>query len=192
MPASLALPILFDAVIARFAADAAAGDPPLAPVPNVFGWREPAKLRRASHRIVWVPGDDATGAAAAEIGPARQPGRNPRPLATVYELATVYVEALDVNAPEDERAQYEAARELFDLWWRAVHLAAYGTVTLRALAWVNATKERRAGAALRAVLAIEAPVVDLPAAIAPADTSALIEVEILDHAETMETAPPAP
>jgi hypothetical protein len=189
MAVVLALPRLYDAVVARFAADAAAleQDPPAVPPAQPFGWRAPAQQPRGA-RIVWVPGDDSSGD-LGELGPAKQPGRDPaRPLATLGELFTVYLEAHDGSAPENERAQYQATRELFDAWWRAVYLAAHGTVTVEDARWMTARKERRFGATLRVLASVEAMVPDAPYAYAPLDTRAVIDVEELDHAEQMQTA----
>lgn len=176
MTVVLALPRLYDAVVATFAADAAPGEA----IPQAFGWREPS--RRGALRIVWVPGDDASGD-LGELGAARSPGRDPRPLATVRELATVYLEAADSSAPENERAQYVAARLLFDAWLRAVYLAARGTFVVLSSAWVIDKKERRYGATIRVVLAIEAMVPDAPSTLAEY-LRAEIETSLLDVDET--------
>lgn len=183
MAVILALPKLLDDVTARFAAEGTL-------VPMKFGWRESAKHKTTVSRIVWKPGDPSGKAGA--LGPARQPGRNPRPLATLAELFTVRIEAVDVTDPELERAQYQAARELFDAWWRAVYLAARGTVEVVSISWDESKNERRYGAALVVVCSIDAMIPDEPAAIAPADTRAVIEVEELDHEESWETAPAPP
>ena len=176
---TLALPYLFDAVAARFAAEGTS-------VPMVFGWREPAQRPATLPRIAWVPGDDGKVGA---IAPARQPGRNPRPLATLVELVTIYVEADDPAALTNERAQYIAARSLFDALYRAVYLAARGIFALVDLRWVDARKELRRGATLRAVFSIEAVLADEPVAVAPAGVRAVIDVVELDVTETIETAP---
>lgn len=186
----LAVTHLFDEVVARMDADAAAQDPPVAPVPQVFGWREPARQPHAP-RIVWVPGDDESGD-VGELGPARNPGGNPRSLGTLHELVTVYIEAVDPSAHENEIAQYVAARLLLDAWLRAVYLTAHGAYSIERTQWVNTRKERRYGATLRVLLSVEAVIPDEPAVLAPTDTRALIDVEELDVTETMEAAPEAP
>lgn len=188
----LAVPKLFDDVVARFALDAAMQVPPTMPVPNVFGWREPAR-RGVSLRVVWVPGNDANGD-LGELGAARNPGRNPRPLATLDELVTVYLEAFSgatAAIAENERAQYQAARELFNAWWRAVYLAARGTVALVSANWVIDKNERRFGATIRALVSVQAPVLDKPSTIAPVDARAEIDLSELDVTETMRSGPVA-
>lgn len=190
MTTDLALPLLYDAVRTRMDADTLALDPEATPVPQPFGWREPAK-RTGTMRIVWIPGDDESGD-LGEFGAARNPGRNPRSLATLRELFTVYIEAVDPSAPESELAQYTATRLLFDAWLRAVHLAAHGTFTIESTGWVIEKATRRYGATLRVLGSIEAMVPDAPLAVAPVDTRALIDVEELDVTEQMEAAPPAP
>jgi hypothetical protein len=182
MAVIFALEHLFTAVKARMDADTLAEDEEATPVPHVFGWREPAKHRASTHRIVWVPGDDRTGE-LGEVAPARNPGGNPRSLATVRELFTVYIEAQDPSAAENEATQYHATRLLFDAWVRAVYLAARGTYALSKPTWVIDKKERRHGAAIRVLGTIEAMVPDTQheEVIAVAE----IDVEMLDHEETM-------
>lgn len=174
----LALPNLFDAVVARFAAEGTA-------VPNLFGWRTPPQKLVPTSRICWVPGDEDT---LGEVLPARFPGANPRSIATVGELFTVWIVASDPDPTrrEDERAQYQAARELFDTWYRAVYLAAHGTFRVDSANWVVEKKERRFGAAIRVVVVIEAMVPDTEFPTAPVDTKASIDVEVLDVSENEE------
>lgn len=190
MAVVLALPKLVDDIDAILAADAAAADPPVDPVPSSFGWRAPAQRNGVSHRIVWVPGDDESLDVGALESP-RQPGRNPRPLWTLGELFTVYLEAVDPADLVNERAQYVAARLLFDTWARAAYRAARGTLAFRSIRWVGSAKERRYGAALRVVGTIEAMVPDAPSEIAPVETTAEIDVEELGVTETI-TAPEEP
>ncbi len=185
MSTILALTKLYDDVVARMDADALAAGATV--VPQAFGWRSPAQQPRAP-RIVWVPGDD-TGGALGDVRAARSPGRNARPLVTLGELFTVYLEAVDTTAPEDERAQYQAARELFDAWLRAVYLAARGTFQIRAASWVIERKERRYGATVRVLGEIEAMVPDAAFGVAPVDTRGEIDVDELDASETL-TPPP--
>lgn len=163
MSVTLALTSLYDAVVSRMAAEGYGEEQP-------FGWREPAK-RLAGRRVVWVPGDDDE---VGEVGAPKKPGRNPRPLWTLFELCTLYVEAFDTDAPEDERAQYQAARELLDALLRAIYLEGHGTVTVSDLRWVSDKNVRRAGAALRLVITVEAMVPDVtdPTVTAASETSA--------------------
>lgn len=169
-----ALPKLFDDVVARFLAEGLA-------VPNLFGWREPTKKIEPGKRIVWYPGDPQGD--LGELGPARYPGRNSRPLATLYELFTVEITTNDSAAPENERAQYLAVRALFDSWYRAVHLAAVGTFKIISNEWVITKKERRHGACIRVVASIEAMIPDAEITSAPVDTGADIDVDSLDVSE---------
>ena len=135
-----------------------------------FGTREPAK-RDALPRIVFVPGDDSD---VGEIGPVVKPGRNPRPLATLRELVTVYVEGFDSTAglAENERAQWKATRLLFDAFVRAVYLAAFGTYEIRSTKWLNERSTRRHGYSIACVLSVGSMVPDAPAALAPVNVSA--------------------
>jgi len=148
------------------------------PPPNKFGSREPAHRDGKSSRIVWVPGNDESGD-VGKMGPARQPDRNPRPLMTIGELVTVYVEGYDATAPEDQRKQYEITRILADAFLRAVYLAAHGTFEVLAISWVRGEKGkglRQHGAALRFLIAVDAMVPDAPLAIAvPEDLDVDVE-----------------
>jgi hypothetical protein len=163
---TLALEKLFDDVVARFTAEGVA-------VPNTFGWREPPRHGPTS-RICWVPGDP-TGS-AGEDAPPKYPGRNPRPLATLRELFTVYITGADLtpNLKESERAQWKATRLLYDVWRRAVYLAAYGTMTIREVRWAVDHNERRYGATLIVVSSLEAMIPDTEQTSAPIDTAAHI------------------
>lgn len=172
----LALPKLFDDVIERWEDEEYE-------VPNVFGWRKPAQRQGYTQRVVWVPGDDSSGN-LGEFGPARYPGRDPRPLATLHELATIYVEGFDQSAPEDERAQYQAARVLFDAWWRAVYLAGFGNVALLEAAWHSERVERRHGATIRVLLSVDAMLPDLPATTENLKGVA-IDLAELDHSQEL-------
>jgi hypothetical protein len=174
---TLALENLFDAVVARFAAEGTV-------VLSVFGWRTPAE-QTVTARVAWVPGDLAGN--LGEVGGAKQPGRNPRPIATLFELFTCTISAFDASAPNDERLQYKATRLLFDAWLRAVYLAARGTFKLKSQNWIIDKTQRRHGTALQVVCAIEAMVPDEAFGVAPADTRAVITVEELDVSETFET-----
>jgi hypothetical protein len=142
----------------------------------VFGWREPEKHALGPNRIVFVPGDPS-GAIGTTTG-ARQLGRNPRPLATLNELFTVYIASADATAPDVELAQYKATRVLRDVWYRAVYKAAHGTFAIRSETWIEAAKERRYGAALRIVLELQAMVPDTTQELAPVDTAANITVQL--------------
>lgn len=172
----LALPKLYDDVVARFEAEAPGA------VKQSFGWREPPK-QRVGPSIVWVPG--APGGSIGKIGPARNPGRNPRPLGTLEELFHVFISGHAPSAHEDERAQYQAARELFDAWYRAVYLAARGTFEVLSNDWqaVGVVNQRRHGAAIRVVCTIQAMVPDQVFEAAPVDTVAEINVDELDVSE---------
>jgi hypothetical protein len=174
----LALLMLYDAVVARFALDGTA-------TPNVFGWRSSAQQMTTGKRIVWIPGDP-NGNAGSVIS-ARNPGRNVRPLATLEELFTVEISAMDIATPENERAQYEATRLVFDAWYRAVYLAARGTFRVISDEWVTDKKERRYGATMRIVCAIEAMIPDAVQTEAPVDTHAEVDVLELDETDTFTT-----
>lgn len=179
MSVILALPRLYDAVVARFAADGLS-------VPNLFGWRTPPQKYTLGNRICWIPGDTDSGD-LGETLPARYPGRNPRSLATLGELFTIEIIASDPDLTklEHERVQYQAVRELYDAWYRAVYLAAYGTFAVQSSTWMIEKKERRYGAAIRVVCSIEAMIPDAPLTdVSPAAatvTTTQLSLSEIDH-----------
>src|SRR5690606_5258632 len=135
----LALPDLYDKVKAFFEEE----EPDLG-VAVAFGWKAPqrqdAQGSGRGNRIVFVPGD-ATGALGMLAAP-KYPGRNPRPLATLNELFTVYIWGWDASKEADELAQYTAARLLYDAWYRAMYHVAHGVFQVVSQAWVNPTATR--------------------------------------------------
>jgi hypothetical protein len=177
MTTILALPYLFDVVVARFADEGTA-------VPNLFGWRAPElKDPAGKPRIAWVPGDDESGE-LGELSSPKQPGRNPRSLATLDELFTVKLWGDDSSDPENERKQYQATRELFDAWWRAVYLAMPAKVKVVSANWIVDKKVRRAGAAIKVVCSIEAMVPDEAYEVASTSAHAAVDTTELDNTET--------
>jgi hypothetical protein len=179
MADTLALEQLFTDVVARFAGDGTS-------CANFFGWRAPAQ-QVVGNRIAWVPGDPA--GSVGQDGPARNPGRNPRPLGTLRELFHVIISSSDPSAPETELLQYRATRLLRDAWHRAAYLSARGTFQIRSEAWVIDKLERRFGTALLLVCEIESMIPDEPLASAPVDTVAVIAVSELDQTETFTVSP---
>ena len=176
---SLALPLLFEQISARFAREGSAAV-------FAFGWREPSK-RTKDLRVVFVPGDDGD---VGELAVARQPGRLPRPLATLEELVTVYLEAFDPSSAENELVQYTSARLLFDAFTRALYHAARGTFSMRSIRWVDNPNERRHGATMRLVIALDAMVPDLPAStVAPTVSENETAVLTATNTDSTEDAP---
>lgn len=181
----LALELLYDAVVARFTAEGPAN------VSQPFGWREVAK-QRVNARIVWVPGNPI--GAVGRVGPARNPGGDPRSIGTLLENFYVVISAQDPTAPENERLQYRATRLLRDYWYRAIYLAARGTFTIESEEWLVDKLERRYGTALRVIGSIQSKIPDeapdgLDYELAPDDTEAEIENSELDNTETITAAP---
>jgi hypothetical protein len=182
MADTLALERLFDAVATRFTVEGTAAD-------NVFGWRARSLQREdGKSRVAWIPGDPS--GAAGSVTAAKQPGRNPRPIATLEELFTVEIIGVDPNAGEDERAQWKATRLLRDAWHRAVYLAAHGTFTIKSEVWVDDKTQRRFGTMLRIVATIEAMVPDEPLATAPVSTRAVLQLDELDQEEELDVGDP--
>lgn len=188
----LALEKLYADVVDRFVAEgtlAATQAATEAAMP--FGWREENKQLKAPNRIVWVPGDPA--GSLGEVGAPRFPGRVPlRPMGNLVELFTCYLSAQDATAPENELAQYRAARLLYDAWYRALRLAATSTVEVTSSRWVTDKKERRFGATIQAICRINSMIPDAKATLAPVDVAAVITPEMLDQTDPDLTIDPAP
>jgi hypothetical protein len=170
MADTLALERLFKAVVKRFGDEGTE-------VPNLFGGRKPAERGGSQNRIVWVPGDPS--GAAGELVGARQPGRNPRPIATLLEMFTVYVEGRDVvNMDlENELAQYKATRLIFDAWYRAAYLSARKLLVVKSASWMVDRTVRRHGATLRVVCTVEAMIPDVAYEVAE-DVEAVVDLQL--------------
>lgn len=168
----LALDLLFDGIVAVFAADAA---PNPSRVSIVFGWREVAKQINqgpgGANRIVIHPGlpGEKTGRFGSHM-PVHKPGRNPRSLATRIEIFTAYIWAVDgtdETTLRNERAQWRAARMLYDAFDRAAYLVTHtdgdvgvGPVTWLAEDWNLDKSERGYGAEVIVSGAVESMVPD--------------------------------
>lgn len=176
MPTTFALSRLYQRVQARFAAEGF-------DVPMAFGWLAPSEQIAGLARITWTPGDE--GGALGVIGPPKYVGGTPRQLATLAELCTVEIAAFEPTRAGDEIAQYEVTRELFDAWLRAVRLEAHGTYTIVSAKWIGGDRVRRAGGAIRVVLAVQAPILDQDTDTATVDAGASITVRELDAIEPL-------
>jgi hypothetical protein len=172
MSSTFALVRLYDAVVARFVTDGAGPESPTV-VTQSFGWREVAKHRLEAGRIVWMPGDPngALGTFSGAKGASRIDARS---LATLGELFTVTVSAVDTTDRTNEVAQYTATRALMDAWYRAVYLASRGTFTVVSGEWIKGRAEWGYGMALRLTCTVEAAVLDAPFTAAPTDTKAVV------------------
>lgn len=177
----------FNAVVKRFDDEGVDAE-------NRFGWRESARTKLPNRRIVWIPGDPV-----GSIGNILAPKVNIRPyrsLGTFAELFTVEIGAFDPDAPEDELAQYRATRLLYDYWYRAVYHAS-GAPSIVSMSWETRRNERRKGALLRVIFALDANIPDQSAD--PADGLCTLtsedglraegELELLDATDHFETAP---
>jgi hypothetical protein len=178
-PPVLALELLYDAVVARFASEGPAG------VSQVFGWRWLAQ-QHTTPTIVWVPGNPL--GIAGRISPPRNPGGDPRSLGTLVEQFHVVISSFDLEDQENERLQYRATRLLYDAWHRAVYHAVHGTFSLEQPEWLTEKLERRFGTALRVIGTIEAKIPDVAPTgpdyeHAPSDTGAEVDVSELDNTE---------
>jgi hypothetical protein len=131
------------------------------PISCVFGWREPSKQTNTgpggAARVVLQPGDPSGKIGSLEG--AKLPGRNPAPVATLVELATLYLWAVD---PTDrtELGQYRAARRLHDLVVPIVIRSFRGRWKQLDATWVRPELEQRFGAELAIVIAVEAMIPD--------------------------------
>lgn len=175
MTTFLALDVLYDAVVAQFAADSTS-------VENTFGWREP-DLQYVNPRIAWVPGDEG-GVVTDPLIAARGTQANPRQLGNLPERFHVVISADDPTAPVNERLQWRSVRLVFDAWYRAIYLAAHGTVFVESARWIIDKKVRRNGAAMIVECYILSPLLDLPVeVVGGAGTGASIDITELDVIE---------
>jgi hypothetical protein len=157
-------------------------------ITQTFGWREPAKIIESAPHIVWVPGDPSGG--AGSIVPPRQPGQSPaRSLNDFDEKFFVEFHGANRSSPEDEQLQYNAAMTLFHLWWRAVYVSRSTRVSFVSASWLVDRKVRRAGAALRAICAIQCPILDTSWTSAPDGTQARITTSELSVTDPPFLAP---
>ncbi|MBN8609651.1 MAG: hypothetical protein J0L92_03655 [Deltaproteobacteria bacterium] len=190
MSVTFALPELVRLVRQRFVDETPVTDPVTVPVPVTFGWRETAHQRQTSHRVVFVPGDDAAGTLGTLRAPESPNVGLARPLASLDEVFTAYIEAEDTSAPDNEEAQYVAARALYDAFYRAVYLARIPH-SITSQRWMADRTVRYAGAAIRITGTVGARVLDKPSAIAPSDTSATVAVEKLGLEQTITVPAPS-
>lgn len=156
-----------------------------------FGWREPAKQRTESRLVIFSPGD--SGGQLGSILPPRKPGDNaptkPRSLADVDELVTIYCDAYDPAQAESERAQYDAARLLFDDVMRAVYLTSVGRFSIKSVRWLADVNVRRKGATIALVIGVRGYIPDAPSLALSVTTdppiTATAEVSELDASATI-------
>jgi len=184
----LALPLLFDAVKAGFAAE-------LPDVSVVFGLKEVTKqINQGSggaNRVVFAPGD-LSGKFADDL-PPHGIGREPRPLATELEYFTVWIWGVDSSDLNDERKQYTAARLLYDVWRRAIYNATHtdgdngvGPVVIYGQEWNIKRVERKWGAEIVAVCSVQAMVPDTGLEIVAPPLTAHLTVTELDQSTTRD------
>jgi hypothetical protein len=176
MAETLVWPLLFKGVIDVFAEDGFQCE-------NAFGWTQPFKVPLApgTRKISWVPGDEK-GDAGKLAPPVHSEGD--RALATFVEQFQVYCWAVDQTDPS-ELAQYRAARNLYDLWFRALWHAAATVGTLGRFAvvshtWETNKKVRAHGACLRVLCTVQAKVSDTPYLSAPLDLAAELTGQLDD------------
>lgn len=154
------------------------------PVAVLFGWNERANKLTRGGRVVFVPGDDATKEAGQYVAP-QTIGDAPRKLAQLDELFTLYVEATDSRKLEDDPTQYAAVRCLHDSVFAAMYATAFGTFQLSKPQWYGDQNERRAGATMRIVGKVQAPIFEAAHDEVPADTSFSVPTTELDVTETV-------
>jgi len=157
-------------------------------VTQTFGWKEPASLINSAPHIVWVPGDP--NGSAGSIVPPRMPGQVPaRSLNDFDELFYVEFHGMNRADPESDQAQYNAAMTLFHLWWRAAYISRSTRVSFVSASWLNDRKVRRAGATIRAICAIQCPILDTASSPALPGTRASITVSELDVTDPAMVVP---
>lgn len=160
--ATLALEYLYGRIVAETLERVPSVAPATAPpISCVFGWRQAVQQSNqgpaGAARVVVQPGD-ATGKMGSLDG-AKIPGRNPPPLATLNELATLFLWAVDKSDTSD-LAQFRAARRLHDLVVPIVIRNFRGRWKLVSNQWLRSDLERAYGAEMQLVIAVEAMVPD--------------------------------
>jgi hypothetical protein len=153
--ATLALDLLFDRIVAGVAQR-------LEPAPNcVFGWNESTKQINqgtgGGNRIVLQPGD-ASGK-VGDLDSAKLPGRDPPPVATMVELATIFLWSYDPSA-SDQRTQWRACRRLHDVVIPICIRTFRGRWKQLSKTWLRTDLERSFGAEMQIVFAVEAMIPD--------------------------------
>lgn len=152
--AKLALEHLFERIVAETAERV-----PVNPPSCVFGWREAVKQSNqgsgGAARVVLQPGDP-TGK-VGDLGGAKGPGRNPPPVATMVELATLFLWAVDLTDTSD-MGQWRAARRLHDLVLPILIRTFQGRWKQLSKEWMRPELERRFGAEMKVVISVEAMV----------------------------------
>lgn len=183
MSSCFALPWLFDGVVKRFEDEETN-------IVNLFGWRSRSQKTVTGDRVCWIPGDP--NGAVGPLVEARNPGQNPRSLGTLDELFTCEAMGADISASWDERRQYEAARWVFDAWWRAVYLTYTGRVRIVSSLWLRPEAALfRYGACIQVVCALDSMIPDAAQGVSPVDTTGLITVDELDVSKTLTVTPEA-
>ena len=137
----------------------------------VFGWREaPKQINQGPNgasRVVIQPGD-ASGKLGT-LGPGKLPGKNPDSLATLFELATLWLWAWD-SSDSSDLAQWRAVRRLHDLVMPIILREYRGRWAQMSADYQRPELERRFGAELQIVIAVEAVVPDDVRPEAPGNT----------------------
>jgi hypothetical protein len=164
--ATLALSFLF----ARLQSETAAR---LDPAPSVvFGWRQQiAQNNQGSgggNRVVLQPGDPS--GKIGDLGGAKLPGRNPPPIATLTEIATLYIWGFDPSDRSNTLLQWTAARRLHDVVVAVCLRAFRGRWKALSNTWLRSDLTQPMGAELELVFAVEAMVPDDLVPVAPGGT----------------------
>lgn len=169
MAVVFATELLFDAVVARFAAEGTS-------VENVFGWSKPTK-QTAVNRICWVPGD--VDGKLGTIGAPKQPGRMPRPLMTLGEIIRFEIYGRDPSDPTNEMKQYKANCLIRDALLRALYLKGRGWVQVVDIERIKPEQnEMSNGFSTRITAIVDNMIPDSPVEIAPIDTGADVDVNV--------------
>jgi hypothetical protein len=151
-----------------------------------LGWRKNVQQvnqgEGTANRIIVQPGDPAGD--AGELADPRQAGYGPRAvwppdpnqtpddvvgreLADWAEIATVFIWAVDAEAPEDDRRQYIAIRSLLQSFRQAAQAVARQSLDVGRLEWVNIENvEKQYGRELALSIVVHAPLFDLTPEIA--------------------------
>lgn len=144
-------------------------------------------------RVVFVPGEDTYGppnyVQAASTSPGG--GQNPRPIATRYEGATLYIWAgasLNPDGTQQLRDDYAALGALINQTVLSIHRANPGNYTIGRGRNINKPTAVRRGLVYELDITVQVPIVDIPYTAAGVTTdSTTYDTTHADPAITVET-----
>src|SRR5262249_31903901 len=128
-------------------------------------------------RVLLVPGDPGGKVDAGLLG-GKNPGRDPNGVATMIELATLYLWSVDLSSATDAHVQWRACRRLHDVVIPICIRGFRGRWKQLSKTWIKPETERPFGAEMQIVFAVEAMIPDDLVPQAPGGTVTTIHTTI--------------